>query len=405
MDSKTLNKIRTGIAQGLKYERELQEKREQKLWRNVSEPFQLESVLNSLSKTELDKIRKNLDLKGISGLNKGDLIKELVSAIPNHLPRILSRFDKERYVLLKNIVKNSGKLPLPRNVSVKKVEALMTWGVIFPIHLEGGKGLAVPSEIIEQFYALECQEFQKIIDRNTEWIHLSQGLLYYNGIMSPKVLVNKVSDLLKQEIDFLEFLHVFTSASDYYKQTTESAYGLVDKRVFDQKEIFLEIEKRPSIDYYPFTKQQLLKAGKPGYVEKTREMKSLIQFLQQYYDVTAEDTEDLAEQLNIMIFNDGSLNQAVEYFQQRIEFPDLEFVHELAYHLTELFNHSRRWILKGHTPREISQGSKSKNAPPAVLANPQPSSNVIDFKSRKAIGRNDPCPCGSGKKHKKCCLK
>jgi len=21
-----------------------------------------------------------------------------------------------------------------------------------------------------------------------------------------------------------------------------------------------------------------------------------------------------------------------------------------------------------------------------------------------AIGRNDPCPCGSGKKHKKCCL-
>ena len=22
----------------------------------------------------------------------------------------------------------------------------------------------------------------------------------------------------------------------------------------------------------------------------------------------------------------------------------------------------------------------------------------------KKVGRNDPCPCGSGKKHKKCCL-
>ncbi|MED3732402.1 SEC-C metal-binding domain-containing protein, partial [Geobacillus stearothermophilus] len=22
-----------------------------------------------------------------------------------------------------------------------------------------------------------------------------------------------------------------------------------------------------------------------------------------------------------------------------------------------------------------------------------------------AIGRNDPCPCGSGKKYKKCCMK
>jgi uncharacterized protein YecA (UPF0149 family) len=26
----------------------------------------------------------------------------------------------------------------------------------------------------------------------------------------------------------------------------------------------------------------------------------------------------------------------------------------------------------------------------------------IDF-SEKRVGRNDPCPCGSGKKYKKCC--
>jgi preprotein translocase subunit SecA len=26
-------------------------------------------------------------------------------------------------------------------------------------------------------------------------------------------------------------------------------------------------------------------------------------------------------------------------------------------------------------------------------------------KDRKDIGRNDPCPCGSGKKYKQCCLK
>lgn len=403
LDHKTLNKIRKGIAQGLKYERELQEKREQKLWRHVSEPSQLESMLNSLSKTELDKIRKNLELKGISGLNKGDLIKELVIAIPNHLPKILSRFDKERYVLLKDIVKSSGKLPLPRNITVNKVESLMTWGVIFPIQLDGRRGLAVPSEIIEQFHVLEGQEFQKLYDRNTEWIHLTQGLLYYNGIMSPRVVVNQVSDILNKEIDFLEFLQVFIFASDYYRQTYKSGFGLVDRRVFDQREIFVEIENRPSINYFPFTKQKLLKAGKPGYVEKTREMNSLMLFLQEYYELTIEEREDLAEQLNIMIFNDGSLNQAVKYFEQRFEFPDLEFVHGLAHHLTELFNHSRRWILKGHTPREISQGSQSKSASPAVLANPQPSSNVVDFNSRKAIGRNDPCPCGSGKKYKKCC--
>ena len=27
------------------------------------------------------------------------------------------------------------------------------------------------------------------------------------------------------------------------------------------------------------------------------------------------------------------------------------------------------------------------------------------LKGKKKIGRNDPCPCGSGKKYKKCCLR
>ncbi len=92
--------------------------------------------------------------------------------------------------------------------------------------------------------------------------------------------------------------------------------------MIDEKKIFDEIEKRPSINYYPFTKQQPVKAGKPGYVEKTREMNSLMHFLQNYYELTAEETEDLADQLTIMIFNDGSLNQAIKYFEQRFEFPD-----------------------------------------------------------------------------------
>ncbi len=152
-------------------------------------------------------------------MNKGELIKELVIAIPSHLFRILYRIDKERYVLIKNIVKHSGKLPLPRNVSVNKVVALMAWGVIFPIHLEGGKGLTVPIDIIEQFHASEGKELQQIIDRNSEWIQLTHGLIYYHGVMNTSLLVDRVSDLMKQEIDFLDFLHVFSSVSDYYKQT------------------------------------------------------------------------------------------------------------------------------------------------------------------------------------------
>ena len=58
---------------------------------------------------------------------------------------------------------------------------------------------------------------------------------------------------------------------------------------------------------------------------------------------------------------------------------------------------------------EIQLGLRTKrNTPQPNYLNPEfekVSSNFDSFKAKKKkIGRNDPCPCGSGKKYKKCCL-
>lgn len=36
---------------------------------------------------------------------------------------------------------------------------------------------------------------------------------------------------------------------------------------------------------------------------------------------------------------------------------------------------------------------------------PVPDAPIEPAQSERTVGRNDPCPCGSGKKHKKCCGK
>ena len=49
---------------------------------------------------------------------------------------------------------------------------------------------------------------------------------------------------------------------------------------------------------------------------------------------------------------------------------------------------------------------------PERLSNYRKGEEILDMVNRKdesykadpKIGRNDPCPCGSGKKYKKCCL-
>jgi len=54
------------------------------------------------------------------------------------------------------------------------------------------------------------------------------------------------------------------------------------------------------------------------------------------------------------------------------------------------------WLSRSAGPVTLSDGARFDDAPLAGTAAPQPIPTT-------AVGRNEPCPCGSGKKHKRCC--
>ncbi len=63
--------------------------------------------------------------------------------------------------------------------------------------------------------------------------------------------------------------------------------------------------------------------------------------------------------------------------------------------LTDAYNHARTWENKGFRQIDLKDSQQSESAPMIVpMINP--------VKSTK-VGRNEPCPCESGKKYKKCC--
>ncbi|MGI6031671.1 MAG: SEC-C metal-binding domain-containing protein [Eubacteriales bacterium] len=60
----------------------------------------------------------------------------------------------------------------------------------------------------------------------------------------------------------------------------------------------------------------------------------------------------------------------------------------------EVLNHTRLWANRGFTPTELHAMRPKQQTEVRVKQQP--------VRVQK-IGRNDPCPCGSGKKYKKCC--
>lgn len=378
--------------------------REKRLWKKVDIPCTLTEAVNRLSKKEMDQIRKNLDLGGLSALKKADLAAELVKKIPTNFKYVITRLEQRTYSQVKKIAQNDGVIE-DKGISVSDAETFLGYSLIFPGIYNNQKVLFMPSELVQIFLQFDSTELDERIKRNTEWVLLTQGMLYYYGVMAEVPIIERIKELTGKDVDIVKYLHVMSSAIDFNGQVEYSSYGLRDHRVRDDKRIAKEHRKKPGVDYYPFTKKQLRKAGVPGYVDYTPAMSGFISYLLERYELNNEETDEIATQLINIINADGKQNDILDYLHKWLEIPSFEFAQLLTKEITKLYNNTRQWALKGHTPAELFQEEKEHLKP--LPSNPvifgQAASNVIDLKTRTKTGRNDPCPCGSGKKYKKCC--
>ncbi len=384
----------------------LRQKREEQLWKEVTVPCRLFSVLTGLTKHELDCIRKNLDLKGISAMKKNELAEKLEHLLPGKVSGVFNFFDDERYRLAKRICENGG-FVYEKGISSERAERLRERGVIFSGSKNGRRLLFMPLELVDIFKSMDDPVYLELVQRNTEWIKLTYGLLYYYGFLNLGQLGDMIGTLTGEKPEPVRHIKLLRDAVAYYGQIRPAGGGYCIGRADDVQKIRQEHKARPDVEYRPFTKKQLLKAGVPGYIDWTPALKMFMNFLREHYDFDKEETDEIAAKCLYIINSDDKPEKLLKYLQSFLEFPSFEFVQELTRVMMPLFNNTRRWILKGHTPEELFREEKKhlKPLPETPLIVDRPVSRVVDLRTKKQVGRNDPCPCGSGKKFKKCCGK
>jgi Predicted metal-binding protein related to the C-terminal domain of SecA len=385
------------------YSRKSQENREKQLWRKLDILCTLLDALNGLTKSDMDEIRKNLDLKNLSTLKKSELATELSGLLPGRYGQVLHLLDQGEYGLIKEIARRGGFIQ--GDMELSRVEALVGYGLVFPCVYKEQRGLFMPQELVDAFMQADGTELQNTVARNTEWVLLTQGMLYYYGVMDILAAQSKIEEFTSQKVDLMEYLRVLDVAIDSYGLIRKTMFGFQDDRVFDAKKVMEEHQSRPDVDYFPFSKKQLLKAGNVGFIDRTLAMNDFISFLTRYYELKEDDIDEIAYQMIYMINSDAKSELMLQYLQSWFEFPSLEFTNQLMSVTMTLHNCTRLWVLKGHTPDELFQKEKKflKPLPLERFPMEKPVSSVADSISSMKTGRNDPCPCGSGKKYKKCC--
>ena len=177
------------------------------------------------------------------------------------------------------------------------------------------------------------------------------------------------------------------------------------------------------------------------YIADTPQVRAMERFWRTKMKMSAEESRDMLADFILMITCDDRPFDAVsaELEQMKIDMT-VKQLEEFIKLFTDLHNNTRIPSNRGFTPNELAQRSGGPKMPKSISFGPNITAglqsgeinvNVLGMnivtsdlpdelkiqmlgeiaKSQganaapKKVGRNEPCPCGSGKKYKKCCGK
>lgn len=364
---------------------------------NTNIPLTLADALATMTKNELSAIRTSLEIKGISALKKQELADALESMIPAKLPVILQGFDETRYQIIKKIADRGGHGFLP--LEEHQLHYFRDRGILFTGIFQGKPKLVMPQEVLQAFQEVDDVSYRKTVRQNTEYIKLLQGMLYYYGTLTPKQIEQLITKYTGDSFSIWNYWTIFEQAGFFHETFRIDQGTFCHDDVWEADVVLQEHEMRPTVSFFPFTKKQLLLAGEPGFIERTAYYQNFVRFIMDNYDIPRTDADELVKDCVYAIQNGESTTDVFEYLQIYLEISHMDLVHSFMDLIVTLHNNTKQWFIKGYAPNELSSMSKAAEK----SADHASASNIIDFKTRKKVGRNDPCPCGSGKKFKKCC--
>jgi hypothetical protein len=378
------------------------QKLELQYWGETDTSFTLKEGLSEYKKDDLTEIRRFLQLRNASSLRKAELVDLLAEKIPEQIKQTCMLFDEAPFDLLMTLAQNGGQANAEK-ITHAQAEAWRQTGLLFTGTIEGQRKLLMPQDLVDPVLEFSTdREVKASVKRNREWIQLTKGLLYYYGTLSKEDLVKKVTELIgKSERTFEQetFLTVLELAEMHDDQFYVSGEGYADHRVQDAEWVKREQKMRKDVPFYPFKKKQVLEAGEPGYVDRSGAYRKFIKMLEKDHRVESEKAVQIVNHICNQVNNGKSMNDVLHYFGKQVTLENNEKMTPLLNQLTAVFNNTRQWALKGHTPSELLEEERKHMKPlPEKEFKLQQNEPV----KKQKIGRNDPCPCGSGKKYKKC---
>jgi hypothetical protein len=377
----------------------------------------LKEALSKIDKRALVIMADHFDVKAPKSLPKEDIAEKLSSTILATAPEWLKRLPPYDIEILRELSES----PIGTRIEKPLLYFPMPSVMYNIIQIDDEKSIDEKSNayyLTDDVHAAVSACISEVFDNDLmrEYLQLLQygyGLLTLYGIISVEHFSDEIEYFPFSSEDVVDELILMLGNSElFYMCSTQldekkDQVMLVSPWVENANKVWHEIEKRKNISYKVFEYEEIMAAGQLPYPTFTSEFTVDITNLLSYTDETFEGTkpvepvEQMLTDIWFCIQEGESPMAGVEAMLADFPSKHRKLTNEIVGLYSNYQNSLPRWDLKGHSPKEAYElGIRlqenrngtfiSSNGSPIVNASPK-------------IGRNDPCPCGSGKKYKNCC--
>ena len=264
----------------------------------------------------------------------------------------------------------------------------------------------VPAEVAVAYSEINTPEFQTLRSQ-VNWMRDCFVMVSYLYVSAPaKTVYQMFSQRKGFDIGYEKFIEL-------YHEIPEKACicQLVDDQLILKSalinNIYKDIERRQGgRKFYIPSVDEVLDYSKNGYPTKSASYQKLGKFLMDEMKVS----DAVKDQALFFIYKECSMDGRMSAIMENLGQKGIQFNDEQLEKFTKLImdanNNTRMLEFRGYTPNEISGAvwpfatGKPHTAMPNSFV---PTAAPMQPASTRKIYPNDPCPCGSGKKYKKCC--
>lgn len=394
INGKTIETERNFTFSEAEYNQLMEEQRKERMKalrrHKLPEKLSLQDALLALTKQELEDIQYNLNLPmgNLNRTKKADMVAAIEPEVVNFVGRwFVSAFQEQKDIfdyacqhkgLLKDLQQEDYRLDYLRGV-----------GVLYCGLQDGEMLWYMPEEIQAEYEKINNAAYADAVNLNTEVMRLAAGMVYYYGIIDYDQLYQKVCDQIDGELDFADFMGIIFNGGCWYPQVVTTEKDLMHESVMNPEALQAAQRQRGMVNYADFPYDKLFDAGQESYIESTEAYRALAQYFMKQKQLDVLQAAEAVNSINMILQNGYGMKEIMGFLK------DHELVMESRAEADKLValigdynNTLPQWVLKGYTPEEAAN---------------MPRQSVV--RTGRKIGRNEPCPCGSGKKYKNCCLK